>query len=156
MSLAFFVVNFGYSKSEYEELTPREIAFIHKAYEDKQVNESTLMRNAVLNAIGNAFRKKGKSFQELWKKKPKAVDIAQARADYEFVQELEDEEGKEWVNKVYEDNGLVGPYDLSVMYQNMPVKKLKTIAKHKGHKGYSKMKKQELIELLIGKEVDYG
>lgn len=74
----------------------------------------------------------------------------QAKADYDFVQELEDEEGKEWVNQVYEDNGLQGPYNLVAMYQGMTVKKLKTIAKHKGYKGYSKMSKQELIELIIG------
>ena len=54
MDFAFFAVNLGYSKSDYEELTPREVVFIRKAWEEKLVSDNTLMRNAVLNAVSNA------------------------------------------------------------------------------------------------------
>lgn len=58
IDFAFYFVNFGTTKSEFLELTRREKAFIRKAWEDKQVRESELMRNAVLNAVSNAMRKK--------------------------------------------------------------------------------------------------
>lgn len=40
--------------------------FIRRAYEDRVVTVSTLIRDAVLNAVGNNFRKKGASFRKLW------------------------------------------------------------------------------------------
>jgi len=61
--LAFFVVNFGFTKRDYNELTEVEKAFIYKAYETKLVTEMTYLRNAVLNAINNAFRKKTKIYR---------------------------------------------------------------------------------------------
>ena len=45
--------------------------FIAKAYEDKVVNDSTIMRDAVANAVGNIFRKKGKGVVQLWKHREK-------------------------------------------------------------------------------------
>lgn len=47
---AFFVVNFQMSKHDFEELTEVEKNFIMKEWENKVVFESTMLRNAVLNA----------------------------------------------------------------------------------------------------------
>ena len=56
IDFAFFVVNFGYSRSEYDALTPREIAFIRKAWESKMVADSYNMYNAAFTAYFNANR----------------------------------------------------------------------------------------------------
>lgn len=82
MDFAFFAVNFGYSKADYNALTLKERSFILKAYETKTVRESTLLRDAVYNAVNNAFRKKGKAFRKLWRK------VAQAMTDEEFEDNL--------------------------------------------------------------------
>ena len=67
--LAFFVVNFGYTKQDYLDLTPRERAFIYRAWEDKIVRDSQLNHDATLLAECNARRKKGRSVKPLWRKK---------------------------------------------------------------------------------------
>ena len=69
IDLAFFVVNFGYSKSEYMELTPRERAFIYRAWEDKVVRDSQLVHDASFLAQINANRKRGRSMKPLWTKR---------------------------------------------------------------------------------------
>lgn len=106
IDFAFYVVNFGYSREDYEQLTPRDVAFIRKAYETKTVQETTLLRNAVLNAVSNALRKKNARFQKLWKKVQKPLDKEKARNDAEIIFETEEKEGKSWVDKIYEANGL--------------------------------------------------
>lgn len=98
---AFFAVNFGYSKKDYESLTPTEKAFIIKAYETKTVNDSTFIRNAVLNAVNNAFRKKGKQFIELWKKQQK-YDEEEIENDLKIIKENEEKEGKGWIALIYQ------------------------------------------------------
>lgn len=109
MDLAFFVVNFGFSKREYLELTDKEKMFIRKEFERKTITDATYIRDAVFNAVSNALRKKGARFQELFKKK-------QAKADVEFnenavstVLEIEETGGKDWVRRIYEANGLKPP-----------------------------------------------
>lgn len=106
IDFAFFAVYFGYSKSEYEELTPREATFIRRAWEDKRVSESTLIRNAVLNAVSNALRKKHARFRELWKKVGIPVDKEKVQDNLKTVHEIEEKEGKDWVEKIYAANGL--------------------------------------------------
>ena len=103
---AFFVVNFNYSKSDYEALTPKDKVFIRKAYENKVVKESTDMRNAVQNAISNAFRKKNSKAIPLWKKIQKKLNKEKAQDDFLLVQEIEEKEGKTWVDLIYEMNGI--------------------------------------------------
>ena len=61
---AFFAVQFGYSKADYNALTETERALILKAYENKVVADTNLLAGAVLNAVSNAFRKKGKKPQK--------------------------------------------------------------------------------------------
>lgn len=100
IDFAFFAVNFGYSKSEFEELTPTDRAFIMKAYENKIVSDSTLMRNAVFNAISNVFRKKGKSFIPLWKDISEKITETEIKADVDIINEVEQKEGKTWVAQI--------------------------------------------------------
>lgn len=98
-------MNLGYSKRDYEELTPREAAFIRKAWEDKLVSDNTLLRNAVLNAVNNALRKKNAPFRELWRKAQAPVDRDKARDQIEIVREIEKKEGKDWVDRILKANG---------------------------------------------------
>lgn len=106
MDFAFFAVNLGYSKRDYYELTQREAAFIRKAWEEKLVSDSTLMRNAVLNAVSNALRKKNSRFRELWKKLDRSIDKGVAEENVKIIQEIEEKEGKGWIDKVLQANGL--------------------------------------------------
>lgn len=106
MDFAFFAVNLGYSKGDYYELTPREAAFIRKAWEEKLVSDNTLMRNAVLNAVSNALRKKNARFRELWKKLGRTVDKEKAVDNLNLVHEIEEKEGKGWIDKILQANGL--------------------------------------------------
>lgn len=106
IDFAFFASNFGYSKRDYEELTPREALFIRKAWEDKLVSDNTLMRNAVLNAVSNVLRKKNARFRELWKKIQAPVDKEQAKENIQIVMEIEEKEGKSWIEKIWEANGI--------------------------------------------------
>lgn len=106
MDFAFFAVNFGYTKRDYGDLTPREAAFIRKAWESKQVSDSTLIRNAVLNAVSNALRKKNSRFRELWKKLSKPVDKDMAESNLKTVMEIEEKEGKSWIDRIYKANGI--------------------------------------------------
>lgn len=103
MDFAFFCVNFGYSKADYNELTPKEKAFIMKAYEDKIVRENTLLRDAVYNAVSNAFRKKGKSFKKLWKKASQPVDTELFYENVAIINEVEKNEGKAWIELLYRE-----------------------------------------------------
>lgn len=107
IDFAFFVVNFGYTKSDYEQLTATEKLFIYKAYENKLTGDTTLVRNAVLNATVNANRKKNKKFIELFKKRCKKVDKEIVQNNVETVKKVEEKEGKTWINKLYMSNGMM-------------------------------------------------
>ena len=109
MDLAFFVVNFGFNKREFEELTEVEKKFIKKEFENKTIRESTYLRDAVFNAVNNALRKKGAKFQELFKKKQAKADVAFNENAIEVVLELEEKSGKSWVDLIYEKNGMRKP-----------------------------------------------
>lgn len=101
MDFAFFAANFGYSRRDYYELTPTEKVFILKAYENKVVTDTTLLRNAVKNAVDNAFRKKGSRFRDLWKKANGKKDKAFERSALEVIRKNEALEGKSWIAKIY-------------------------------------------------------
>lgn len=100
MNFAFFAVNFNYSKTDYNELTPREVKFILKAYETKTVRDSTLIRDCVYNAVNNALRKKGKAFKKLWKKLPQVMSDEEYEESVNAVLETEKKEGKSWVDEL--------------------------------------------------------
>ena len=65
------------------------------------------MRNAVLNAVSNALRKKNARFRELWKKVARPIDKNLAEENLKIVQEIEEKEGKGWVDKILRANGFV-------------------------------------------------
>ncbi|RST98322.1 phenylalanine racemase [Vagococcus vulneris] len=109
MDLAFFVVNFGYTKSDYMALTETEKAFIRKEYERKTINDATYLRDAVFNAVSNAMRKKNAKFQELFKKKQAKADIEFNENAMSVVLEVEERDGKDWVKQIYKANGLMKP-----------------------------------------------
>lgn len=67
------------------------------------------MRNAVQNAISNAFRKKNSKPIPLWKKVQKKLDKEKAEDDLLIVEEIEEIEGKTWVDLVYAINGMRRP-----------------------------------------------
>ena len=104
MDFAFFAVNFGYSKRDYNELTAVDRAFIMKAYENKEVSWSTLVRDAVLNAVSNALRKKNKKFMKLWKKKAGRTDREVVQKNLQTIVNIEKKESG-WIQKIYEANG---------------------------------------------------
>lgn len=109
MELAFFIVEIGMTKSEYEQLTETEKLFIRKRYEQKFINETTWMRNATLNAINNAFRKKNKKFIDLFPKKQKKADKEYNKNAIKTILEMEEKNGKGWVAKIYQANGIKPP-----------------------------------------------
>lgn len=69
----------------------------------------THLRNAVLNAINNALRKKGKRFIDLFNKKNVKVDVEFNENAIEIIQEIEETEGKGWVDLLYERANLRRP-----------------------------------------------
>lgn len=101
-------MNFGYSRADYSALTLTEKAFILKAYENKVVNDTTFLRNAVKNAVDNAFRKKGRRFLPLWKKAGAKKDRGTEQNMLSVIRENEKREGKSWVAKIYSRQGGAG------------------------------------------------
>lgn len=108
MDFAFFVVNFNYSKADYDALTEREKLFIRKAYETKTVTDTTLIRDAVFNAVWNVNRKKGRSFRQLWRKATKPADTSKAKDDMKLIKEIEKKES-DWISRIYAANGMKKP-----------------------------------------------
>ena len=105
IDFAFFVVNFGYSKADYEALTPKEIAFIRKAWETKMVTESYNMYNAAFTACYNVNRPKRKKALKLWKRaKVKKADMEIIQENMQTIREVEEREGKGWVSAIYKAN----------------------------------------------------
>ena len=103
------MVNFNYSKADYDALTETEKKFIYKAYETKTISDCTHIRNAVLNATVNANRKKNKKFIELFEKKQEKVDVEFTENALEVINEVEERDGKSWVDLLYNKNGLKRP-----------------------------------------------
>lgn len=74
MDFAWFVVKFGWSKTDYNAITPVERLFIKKAYESDLVERQTLAQSTHELAISNVMRKKGKKYKKLLKKIKKKVE----------------------------------------------------------------------------------
>lgn len=108
IDFAFFVVHFGYSRADYDALSEVEKAFIRKAWEDYTVSWTTLVRDAVFNAVGNALRKKGKRFRKLWKKRAQKADREVIRDNTKTIMEIEEKE-KGWIDRIYAANGMKKP-----------------------------------------------
>jgi hypothetical protein len=103
--LAFFVVNLGRSREEFEDFTEKEKLFIQKEYETKFINDTTWTRNAVLNGVSNAMRKKGAKFIDLFKRKNPRADIEFNENAINTILDMEKKKGKSWVQKIYEKMG---------------------------------------------------
>ena len=104
IDFAFFVVHFHYSKADFMALSDVEKAFIRKEWENYTVSWTTLVRDAVFNAVSNALRKKGKRFQKLWKKRQKKADKEVIRENTKTIMEIEKKE-KGWIELIYKANG---------------------------------------------------
>ena len=110
IDFAFFAANFGYSKGDYESLTRRERAFLYKAWEDREVFRTTMLYNAVYTATYNVNRKKNKRALKLWRRgQVQMADKEIAEENLKIALEVEEKEGKNWVNLVYQKNGLKKP-----------------------------------------------
>ena len=108
MELAFFVAEFHFTKADYESLTPAEVAFITKAWEDKLVRDTTYTRDAVLNAVVNGLRKKSQRFRELWKKSVPFTEDQKTdmRQKLKTIEEIEKKSGKGWLEKIWQNAGI--------------------------------------------------
>ncbi|HFH7049577.1 TPA: hypothetical protein ACGMJ7_002052 [Streptococcus agalactiae] len=73
------------------------------------MRESELMRNAVLNAVSNAMRKKSAKFVDLWKRQQQPANMEIVNAHLEIVSISEETEGKSWVDAIYKANNLKTP-----------------------------------------------
>ena len=109
MDLAFFIVQLGMSKNDFDQLTEKEKLFIRKEYENKFLHDTTWFRNAALNAIGNANRKKGKKFIDLFPKKAHRVDKDYNDNAVKNVLDIEKKKGKSWVEKIFKANNRTFP-----------------------------------------------
>lgn len=90
-------------------LTETEKAFIRKEFERKTITDFTYLRDSVFNAVSNAMRKKGSKFQELFKRKQAKADVDFNEKAINVVMEVEDRDGKSWVDQIYHANGLITP-----------------------------------------------
>lgn len=108
MDLAFFVVEIGVSRAEFDSYTEKEKMFIRKAHENKFIKDTTWRRNASLNAQANANRKKNARFIELFPKKQVADKDYNENA-IKSILDFEKNRGKSWVDKVYKANGMKKP-----------------------------------------------
>ena len=81
--------------------------FIRRAYEDKAVFESTILRDAVMNAEYNVNRKKGKRFKKLWTLIGKITQTEKEtyRENRKKILEIEKEKPSNWIEKIYQANG---------------------------------------------------
>ena len=107
IDFAFFVVNFGYSKRDYESLTLREKVFIYKAWENKMITDTTNIYNAIYTSTYNVNKPKRKKALSLWKKKAiKKADMVTVQNNLALVKEVEKKEGKNWIELVYKNKGI--------------------------------------------------
>jgi len=104
MDLAFFVVRIGMSKADYDALSETEKAFIRKEYESKIVEDSTHLRNAVMNGVANVLKKKHSRFIELWKKPRHKADKEYNDNARAVIEQMERSGGKSWVDQIYAAN----------------------------------------------------
>ena len=88
-------------------LTPRERMFIRKAHENKVVFDSTILRDAVMNANYNLNRKKGKRFKRLWTLIGKITQTEKEtyKENRKKILEIEKEKPSNWIEKIYRANG---------------------------------------------------
>lgn len=110
IDFAFFVVNFGYSKSDYEALTQREKMFIYKAWENKQISEMSNIYQAAFTAHYNVGRPRNKrALKLLKKKKQRKANMETISENLNIIKENKEKEGNAWIERVYKANNLRVP-----------------------------------------------
>lgn len=110
MDFAFFAVNLGYTKRDYDALTYAERSFIIKVWEDRVIRDSYNMYNACFTAFYNANRPKRKRALKLWRKKStQKADMEIVHDHMTIAQEVIRKEGDSWVDLIYKRNGLKRP-----------------------------------------------
>lgn len=102
------MTEFHFTKADYESLTPAEVAFIMKAWEDKLVRDTTYNRDAVLNAVVNGLRKKRQKFRKLWRKAGTMTEDQQTdmRQKIRTIEKIEKESGKGWLDIILKNAGI--------------------------------------------------
>lgn len=107
IDFAFFAANFGYSRSDYDALTLREKALIYKAWEERIVSATYRMYNAVYTATYNVNRPKRKRALKLFKKaSTRKANMETVHEDMKLIKEVENKEGKSWIDLIYRASGL--------------------------------------------------
>lgn len=83
--------------------------FIRKAYENKVVFDSTILRDAVMNANYNLNRKKGKRFRKLWTLIGRITKTEKQtyKENVEKILQIEKEKPTNWIDKIYQANGWI-------------------------------------------------
>ena len=110
MDFAFFAVNFGYSKADYDALTLKEKTFIYKAWETREISRMMLVYNAVFTATYNVNRRKNKrALDPLKRRKSRKADMETVSANLKIARQVATKEGTAWVDKIYRANGLKPP-----------------------------------------------
>lgn len=100
---AFFRVNLGMHRQEYDFLTPLEREFMLKAYEDRMVTNVHRIYSACFAASYNVGRRKGKrAIEPLRKAQSKnQIDPELLESQISIIREIDQKEGTAWVDKVY-------------------------------------------------------
>lgn len=74
------------------------------------ITQTTMLYNAIYTAVYNAMRPKNKRALPLWRKRRmKKANTEIVTENLRVVQEVESREGKEWVRRIYQANGLTPP-----------------------------------------------
>lgn len=85
-------------------MTPREIAFIYKAWENRQVSDSYRIYNCVFTAFYNANRSKKQKALKLWKKRNDYNENVLSD-NKRIIAKAEKNDG-DWISKIYRANNL--------------------------------------------------
>ena len=73
-------MRFGWTPSEYEQLTPAQMTLLAKAEEEHRVQLATIVRDATINAIANACRKKGDREIPLYRRRRHGPEMTRDQA----------------------------------------------------------------------------
>lgn len=74
-------MKFGWTRAQYNALTPTERLFILKQIETETVSGQEILQSTIELAIANVHRKKGGKHKALFKKRKKAIDKEKPMSD---------------------------------------------------------------------------
>ena len=104
IEFAWFAVNLGYDREQFDMLTQREIAFIKKEWENKVVFDTTMMFKAIMTGFANAYKKKGGRPKKIWEKlKGKQLaqeEVATRKKELEIAKQIAKKSGTDWIKKI--------------------------------------------------------